>query len=279
MKPSAFKEYSGLLHRILFMRNMQRRLFVRTREEALRQLWTSMTNTQRAWCLDQAADKGFQITKDGTPTRSNNVLDTPDDKTTASFAAEMQANGSLNRVNYVVRQLNALCVLWPTTEDDDRAALTTGKLCAYVQSRLDRLWVVQLKNMGDPVKGELVRWFWDQVSAEMVIKHGSLAQSFLADYGDAVNPNGGFAAVVLTLQPHNVVERVSMRLDQDGKIADPASPHTVVVNGIVGCARCGHTHDGVVFKELRMKMRNMTHWAPCPTNGDPIMMQIVDEHQ
>ncbi len=45
---------------------------------------------------------------------------------------------------------------------------------------------------------------------------------------------------------------------------------------LTGCARCGETHRGLVFKPLTQTSKLgemlMTHWAPCPTNGEPVML-------
>ncbi len=45
---------------------------------------------------------------------------------------------------------------------------------------------------------------------------------------------------------------------------------------LTGCARCGRTHTGVVFKPLTQTSEigeyRMTHFAPCPTNGEPIIL-------
>jgi hypothetical protein len=47
-----------------------------------------------------------------------------------------------------------------------------------------------------------------------------------------------------------------------------------------GCARCGEEHE-VQFKEFERPAEaapgvTWTHWAPCPTNGDPILMRKFD---
>lgn len=47
-----------------------------------------------------------------------------------------------------------------------------------------------------------------------------------------------------------------------------------------GCARCGGEHE-VEFKELAQPHvdtggAKWTHWAPCPTNGEPILMRHTD---
>ena len=49
----------------------------------------------------------------------------------------------------------------------------------------------------------------------------------------------------------------------------------VAVQRIVGCARCGQTHRDLSFHKLARPCGDLTHWAPCPTNGEPILMQIT----
>ena len=49
----------------------------------------------------------------------------------------------------------------------------------------------------------------------------------------------------------------------------------IVVNCLVGCARCGHNHLNLSFRPLLHPCGNLTHWVPCPTNGEPILMQIT----
>lgn len=45
-----------------------------------------------------------------------------------------------------------------------------------------------------------------------------------------------------------------------------------------GCARChGHGHRALTFRPLTHPYVEdsglvMTHWAPCPTNGEPILL-------
>jgi hypothetical protein len=47
---------------------------------------------------------------------------------------------------------------------------------------------------------------------------------------------------------------------------------------LVGCARChGDGHPQITFEPLTFPYvedngTEMTHWAPCPTNGEPILM-------
>ena len=55
---------------------------------------------------------------------------------------------------------------------------------------------------------------------------------------------------------------------------------------VKGCARCGGEHVAVTFKPMQKAMApadapvSWTHWAPCPTNGEPIMLSIspVERH-
>ncbi len=53
---------------------------------------------------------------------------------------------------------------------------------------------------------------------------------------------------------------------------------------IVNCARCGSNHDDLDFAELEVLFappeangKTWTHWAPCPTNGQPIMLMTDAE--
>ena len=50
---------------------------------------------------------------------------------------------------------------------------------------------------------------------------------------------------------------------------------TAVVTNVQTCARCGDNHDLVRFSQLTNPCGGLTHWAPCPTNGEPIMLAIV----
>lgn len=49
------------------------------------------------------------------------------------------------------------------------------------------------------------------------------------------------------------------------------------VKGIRNCARCGCEHGPLTFRLLGAPMSRKgvvthTHWAPCPTTGEPILM-------
>lgn len=44
------------------------------------------------------------------------------------------------------------------------------------------------------------------------------------------------------------------------------------------CARCGGDHDNVQWEQLQRPIVDddgtaWTHWAPCPTNGQPILQR------
>ncbi len=48
-----------------------------------------------------------------------------------------------------------------------------------------------------------------------------------------------------------------------------------------GCARCGGSH-ALSFKRLSRPVgfeasEAFTHWASCPTNGEPILMAFVED--
>lgn len=51
---------------------------------------------------------------------------------------------------------------------------------------------------------------------------------------------------------------------------------------VEGCARCGGDHQDVCFKPLTRHMATPegvpigSHWAPCPENGEPILLTITD---
>lgn len=47
--------------------------------------------------------------------------------------------------------------------------------------------------------------------------------------------------------------------------------------GVVNCARCGGLHDGVVFVPFNRPPDEISHWAPCPKTGEPILFRITLE--
>lgn len=52
-----------------------------------------------------------------------------------------------------------------------------------------------------------------------------------------------------------------------------------------GCARCWEDgHAGLLFRELTHPLEcdnqeSFTHWAPCPTNGEPILMRHLKKEE
>lgn len=49
-----------------------------------------------------------------------------------------------------------------------------------------------------------------------------------------------------------------------------------------GCARCGHDHSDILWMPLTQPVEDpdgtkWTHWASCPTNGQPILMRATEE--
>lgn len=64
------------------------------------------------------------------------------------------------------------------------------------------------------------------------------------------------------------------------KIRTYRSPEAeIIVTDVGNCARCGEDHSMVAFKRLTHPCLQFTHWAPCPTNGEPIMMHIVSQEE
>ena len=47
---------------------------------------------------------------------------------------------------------------------------------------------------------------------------------------------------------------------------------------ITNCSRCGFNHDQLEFTELDQTQNEWSHWAPCPTNGQPIMMSCTEDY-
>lgn len=54
------------------------------------------------------------------------------------------------------------------------------------------------------------------------------------------------------------------------------------VTKIINCARCGLDHINLDFEKLNSPVYDddnqimYTHWCPCPTNGQPILMVEVE---
>lgn len=60
------------------------------------------------------------------------------------------------------------------------------------------------------------------------------------------------------------------------------NPEPITAN-IVGCARCGGSgHDLLSFAPLTHAVTTddgepaFTHWALCPSNGDPILLRVTE---
>lgn len=49
---------------------------------------------------------------------------------------------------------------------------------------------------------------------------------------------------------------------------------TIATDITGSCARCGGQHEGLSFRPLS-RPTDWTHWAPCPENGEPIMLKIA----
>lgn len=63
--------------------------------------------------------------------------------------------------------------------------------------------------------------------------------------------------------------------------AQPDEPLTIA--RVTGCARCGGSHEDVIARRMVRPFApaeagglTWTHWAPCPTNGDPILIMVTD---
>ncbi len=51
------------------------------------------------------------------------------------------------------------------------------------------------------------------------------------------------------------------------------------VDTIVNCARCGETHTQVEARPFTKRTGRHTHFAACPTNGEPILFYSTNEPQ
>jgi len=62
----------------------------------------------------------------------------------------------------------------------------------------------------------------------------------------------------------------------------PSSQRGPFTSSIRGCARCdGDGHEDVLWQPLTFPIEDTdgtswTHWAPCPTNGEPILMRTFE---
>ncbi len=50
---------------------------------------------------------------------------------------------------------------------------------------------------------------------------------------------------------------------------------------LINCARCGGNHDCIEWERLERPVEDddglFEYWSPCPTNGQPILMQVKDK--
>lgn len=58
----------------------------------------------------------------------------------------------------------------------------------------------------------------------------------------------------------------------------PSAPGSTLTADVAGCARCGGTHRGLVFRRMARplaypdELGALTHFAPCPVTGDPVLL-------
>lgn len=64
--------------------------------------------------------------------------------------------------------------------------------------------------------------------------------------------------------------RVTTSLDPSAKVR--AKKHVVV--HMRRCPRCGGDHKKLKFTKLTYTNSQHSHWAPCPANGEPIMLTL-----
>lgn len=56
-----------------------------------------------------------------------------------------------------------------------------------------------------------------------------------------------------------------------------------LVMDINNCARCSGRHDRLVFRKLTRPLDDevshlqLSHWCTCPSNGEPILMQVHED--
>lgn len=52
---------------------------------------------------------------------------------------------------------------------------------------------------------------------------------------------------------------------------------SIRIANIDNCVRCGETHLFLTFRKLKNKAGKATHWCPCPTTHEPIMVYLAPE--
>lgn len=94
---------------------------------------------------------------------------------------------------------------------------------------------------------------------------------------ETCDPTNGYHIIPGDAETCQCGERVRTKWGSEENPAPPLAPSRE--NNIVGCARCGGDHS-LRFTEfvqpLVLGEHILTHWAPCPTTGDPILMRFVE---
>jgi hypothetical protein len=54
-----------------------------------------------------------------------------------------------------------------------------------------------------------------------------------------------------------------------------------MITDLQHCARCGNDHTGIEWLKLTVPIEDddgtvWAYWAPCPTNGEPILMKVSE---
>lgn len=69
---------------------------------------------------------------------------------------------------------------------------------------------------------------------------------------------------------------------EEREVVDPGTDYFEITESIVGCARChGEGHKDLVFTRFSYPLTSSkgaliaTHWASCPTNGEPVMLAYM----
>lgn len=94
-----------------------------------------------------------------------------------------------------------------------------------------------------------------------------------ADIVEYVRGGDGDAAAQLVAKAFGLEPATEPALAVEGTLRDAWVP----VAKLTGCARCGEEHHELVFRPLVRAVERdgdviATHWAACPTSGDPILM-------
>lgn len=57
------------------------------------------------------------------------------------------------------------------------------------------------------------------------------------------------------------------------KLKKSKNPDSITID-VICCARCGKNHKQLKFLKL-LRESYYSHWAPCPTNKEPIMLTVT----